>query len=95
MQVRKETAEIRKDTEELKSFGNKQTENINNVDTRLVLSDCVHAHVYMHVCVCVRARACVSVCVRACISVSVEARLVLSDAHTRMHVNTNTQIRTT
>ena len=35
MQVRKETAEIRKDTEELKSFGNKQTENINNVDTRL------------------------------------------------------------
>ena len=35
MQVRKETAEIRKDTEELKSLGNKQSENLNNVDTRL------------------------------------------------------------
>ena len=27
--------EVRKDTEELKSLGNKQTENLNNVDTRL------------------------------------------------------------
>ena len=35
MQVRKETAEIRKDTEELKSFSQKLNENINNVDTRL------------------------------------------------------------
>ena len=46
MQVRKETAEIRKDTEELKSLGNKQSENINIVDTRLVL--CVYEYIIVH-----------------------------------------------